>query len=113
MERIHHRSLLDSQKLAIGHGSRGSDAESLACERAFPKEASLAQHGDSGLFTDLGHDGEPDFAFLDIENSVSRIALCKDPMLFGNGHALPALANGCQEGIGVELALRLRRSRIH
>src|SRR5205807_10491050 len=71
MKRPHHRLLLGAQKLAIRHCSCGSHAESLSCQRAFPKEIPLTQYADRGFLPRLRNDGEPTFAFLDIEDSVS------------------------------------------
>src|ERR1700730_3057095 len=114
MKRVTHRLLLDPQELAVCHCRRGSHTESLACQRPFTEKISLAQYADGGFLAGLGYDSEPHFALLDIENSVSRIPLCEDPLLLGNSQALPALANGREEGAGIEPSVLLRcRNRTH
>ena len=42
-------------------------------------------------------------AFLDIIDRVRRIPLCEDSLFLGERQVPPALANGCQEGHGIEL----------
>jgi hypothetical protein len=109
MKRVHHRPLLDPQKLAICHGCRGSHTESLPCQRAFPKKISLILYSDRGFLANLGYDSKLYLAFLDIKDGVSRITLREDPLLLGNGQALPALADGGEECVG-ELAAVLGNS---
>jgi hypothetical protein len=48
---------------------------------------------------------------LDIEDRVRRIPLRKDSLLLGEGEVLPALANGGEKGVGIELATLLVRDR--
>jgi hypothetical protein len=110
MKRIHHRLLLDPQQLAIGHGSRGSHAERLPGQRAFAKKIPLIQYSDGGFLANLGYDSKFHLAFLNVENCVGHISLGEDDLLFRNGEALPALAHGGDEGVGVELAANLESS---
>src|SRR6202521_2560378 len=109
VQRTHHRFLVDPQDFTIRHRSRGSHALGLACQRALAKEVSLTQYPDSRFPAGLGNDGELHFAFLDIEDRVRRIPLREDSLLFGKSQVLPALANGCEEGVGIELAAFLIR----
>src|SRR5207245_6281034 len=81
MKRGHHRLLLDPQKLAVRHCSRGSHTESLACQRAFPKKIPLTQYSDRGFLASFGHDGELDFTFLHIEDSIRLIPLSEEGLL--------------------------------
>jgi hypothetical protein len=55
----------------------------------------------------LGYDGKPDFAFLNIKDRVRSLALCEYSLLFCNRHNLPAIANGREEGYGIELSVFL------
>jgi hypothetical protein len=55
----------------------------------------------------LRYHGEPDFAFLNIEDRIRPIPLGKYHLLFFDGQDLPALANGGEKGIGVERGLLL------
>src|SRR6202008_2195700 len=111
---IHHRFLLDPQKLAVCHGRCRSHAESLARQRAFAKETLLVQYADGGFLASLRYDREPHFAFLNIEDSVRRIPLSENPFLPANSEALPALAYGRKEAVKVEYATLLGcRSRAH
>src|SRR5438552_14643447 len=105
MKRGHHRLLLDPQKLAVRHCSRGSHTESLACQRAFPKKIPLTQYSDRGFLASLRHDGEPDFTFLDIEDSIRLIPLSEDRLLFRDGQHLSGVADHREESVGVELAV--------
>ena len=114
MKRVHHRLLLDPQKIAVRDGSCGSHTESLAGQRAFAKKIPLAQYADRGFLAGLGYDSESHFAVLDIEDSVRRIPLCEDPLFLGNGQALPALANCREEGARVKPAVLFGcRNRTH
>ena len=47
---------------------------------------------------------------MDVENRIRRIPLREDSLLFGESQVLPALANGCEEGAGIELAALGRQS---
>jgi hypothetical protein len=44
---------------------------------------------------------------LDIEDRIRRIPLREDSLLLRENQVLPALANGCEEGVGIELATLL------
>src|ERR1035438_206751 len=80
-------------------------AQSLTGQRAFPKKISVAQDADRRFLARLGHDGQSDFALLNVEDRVGRISLGEDPLLLGDGQALPALSNGCEESAGIELTV--------
>src|SRR6185369_8678078 len=107
MKRNHHGLLVDAEKLAFAHGSRRSHADRLPCQGALTEEISRIQDSDRSFLADLGHDGQPDLTFLDIEDGVRRIPLGEDPLFLGSSQTLPALANGCEEGYRIEFAVLL------
>jgi hypothetical protein len=48
---------------------------------------------------------------LDIEDRVRQIPLREDSLLLGKSQVRPALANSCEEGVGIELATLFIRPR--
>src|SRR5580698_5223174 len=62
------------------------------------------QYPNGRLPAGLRDHAEPHPSFLYIEDSVGRVPLSEYGLLFRNGQILPTLANGCQEGVGIELA---------
>ena len=53
-------------------------------------------------------------AFLDVEDRVSHIPLREDDLFLGKGHDFPALANGGEEVLWIEVTFfRSRRGRCH
>src|SRR5438552_16621078 len=104
MKRGHHRLLLDPQKLAVRHCSRGSHTESLACQRAFPKKIPLTQYSDRGFLASFGNDGELDFTFLNIEDSIRLIPLSEDRLIFRVSQNITDFAVHSEEGSGVDSA---------
>jgi hypothetical protein len=78
-------------------------------QRTFAKEVSFFQHTDGRFSAGLGYDGELHFAGLNIEDRIRSVFLCEDRLLLGNSHVLPAIADGCKEGGGVEVTLLLIR----
>src|ERR1700738_3052135 len=94
VERKHHRLPVDLQKFAVGHCGCGPHAESLARKRTFSEKLSLAQYAQGCFLANLGYDSEPDLAFLDVEDCVSRLPLREDGLFLGKGHDFPTLANG-------------------
>ena len=53
----------------------------LAGQASFAKEVARPQDGNNGFLAVLRDDRELDLAFLDIENSVGRVALQEDLMV--------------------------------
>src|SRR5580700_3550696 len=102
MNCLHHRFLVHPQYFAIRHRSCGSHANHLTCQRAFAKEITFLQYADGRFLAFFGYDGESHFAGPDIKDSVRRIALGEDRLLFLKSQDLPAVANRRQEGIRVE-----------
>jgi hypothetical protein len=83
----------------------------LTCQRTFAKEISSTKHAKGRFSPSGGHDRKFYFAFLDIEDRVRRISLGEDRLLIGESQVLPSLANGVEEGVGIESAARAREPR--
>src|SRR5579872_825244 len=107
MESLHHRFLLNAQKLAIGYCRCSSHAERLTCEATFAKKVPLAQDANGCFLSIVGHDRYLHLAALDIKQCVSRIPLREDGLLLCERHNLPSLADGGKERVRVELAFFL------
>ena len=105
MQCIHHRLLIHPQNLAIRHGGCGAHTQELPCQRTLAKKVPFTHDGDRRFLAGLGYDGEPHFAFLDVEHGVRPVALGEDQLLFWNGQDLPTIANRGEESVGVESAL--------
>jgi hypothetical protein len=112
VKHFHHRLLIDSHHRAIGHCGCGAQAERLSCKATLSEEIALVQNAYCGFLPELRHNGEFYLSFLYIENSIGRIALSKDRLLFGKSLDLPAGAVDCRkECFGIELAEFLGRCR--
>ena len=89
----------------IGHCGCGAQAEKLPCKATFSEEIALVQNADCGFLPDFRHNGEFYLSLLYIKNSVGRIALSKDRLLFGKCFDLPTAAvDGRKERLGIEFA---------
>src|ERR1700720_963898 len=102
MKHFCHRLPLDLHHRAIGHCGRGAKTESLPCEATFSEEIALVQNAYCGFLPDLRHNGEFYLSFLNVKNSIGRIALSKDRLLFGKSFDLSTTANGRKECLGIE-----------
>jgi hypothetical protein len=109
VEHFHHGLLIDSRHRAIGHCGCGTQAQWLPRKATFPEEIALVQNAYCGFLPDLRHNGEFYLSFLNIKNSIGRIALSKDRLLFGKSYDLPTTIDGRKEGLGIELAEFLGR----
>ncbi len=105
MKSGHHRLLLHPEKLAIGHGRSGPHAKQLPGQRTLAKKTSAVEYPNGGFFAGLGYDRESHAALLDVENRVRSVPLGEDCLLLRNGQKLPSVADGREEGLGVELAV--------
>src|ERR1035437_7581361 len=56
-----------------------------------------------GFLPDLRHNGEFYLSFLDIKNTIGRVALSKDRLLFGKSCDLSTAVDGRKECLGIEL----------
>jgi len=100
----HHSGLLvNFHHGAICHCGCGAQAERLPCKATLPKEIATVQNADCGFLADLRHNGEFYLSFLYIENSIRRVALSKDRLLFCESFDLPATVDGRKESLGIEL----------
>jgi len=97
VKHTHHHLLVHPQQLAVGHGRGGPHAQELPGQRSLTKKVSLADYADRRFLARLGHYREPHFAFLNIEDSIRRVPLCVNPLLFQNRHKLPAIADRREE----------------
>ena len=88
VKHFHHGLLFDSHHGAIGHCGCGAQAERLPCKATFSEEIALVQNAYCGFLPGLRHDGESYLSFLYIKNSIGRVALSKDRLLFGKSFDL-------------------------
>src|ERR1700731_4736286 len=109
VKRFHHGSLLDSQNSAIRHCGCGTHAEQLAPKRTFAEKVSLTQYSDRCFLACLRDHGESYLARLYIKHRIGGIPLRKDSLFLPEEHAFPALANGCDECMEIEMTLLLSR----
>src|SRR5208282_234877 len=103
VKHFHHGLLIDSHHRAIGHCGCGAEPEWLPGKAAFPEEIALVQNAYCGFLPDLRYNGEFHLSFLYIKNSIGRVALNKDRLLFGKSRDLPTAVNGRKECLGIEL----------
>ena len=104
-----HGRFLQPHDLAFGHcGNRGY-ASRLSGQAPLTEEIAGSQHCDDGFFPLLGNNGNLHIALLDIENSIGRVPLNKDRLLFGKRCNLPTAVDGRKECFGIELAASLAR----
>jgi hypothetical protein len=109
MKRFHHGSLVDSQNSAICHCGCRAHAERLGRKRTFAEKVSLTQYADRRFLASLRDHGEFYLARLDVKHRISGIPLGEDCLLLLERHKLPALADGCEECMGIEIAPLLAR----
>src|ERR1700687_3531937 len=98
---------------AIGHCGCGAQAEWLPCKAAFSEEIALVQNANCGFLPDLRHNGEFYLSFLYVKNSIGRIALGKDRLLFGKSFDLSTAVDGGKECLGIEFAFLGRYHGCH
>ena len=72
---------------------------------ALAEEVSLAYDCNGCLFANLGYNGQADFTFLDIKDSVGVVALRKYRLSFRNDDDFPAVADGREEDAGIKCFL--------
>src|SRR5260370_6317237 len=92
VKRFNHGLLVDFHHGAIGHCGCGAQAERLPCKAIFADEIALVQNAYCGFLPDLRHNGEFYLSFLYIKNSIGRVALSKDRLLFEKSFALSTTA---------------------
>src|ERR1700724_4155192 len=109
VERKHHCLPIDLQEFALRHCGCRPHTESLARKRTFSEKVSLAQYAQGCFLANLGYDGEPNLAFLDIKDCVSLVSLCEDCLFPGKSHDFPTLADSGKEFPRVEVVLFLGR----
>ena len=83
---------------------RGSCCQTLwlSDQAALTKEIIGAQERDDGLFSLLGHYGDFDLAFFDVENCISCVALRKELVSLSVRGKSPALSSGRKKGCGIK-----------
>ncbi|MGA8342000.1 MAG: hypothetical protein WB781_08690, partial [Candidatus Sulfotelmatobacter sp.] len=114
VKNVHHGLLIDSHHRAIGDCGCGAQAARLPCKATFSEEIALVQNADCGFLPGLRHNGELYLSCLYIKNSIGRVALNKDYLLFGKGCDFPTAVDGRKEGLGIEFAAFLgRRTGTH
>src|ERR1700737_3538204 len=107
VENLHHRLLLNSQKVTICHCSRRRHAKGRTCEATFPKKVAVAYYAYCCFLAIVGHDRQPHLTSLNIKHCVRRIPLCEDCLFLLKRDNFPALADRGKKRIGVEIALVL------
>src|SRR5690242_7670005 len=83
--------------------------ERLPCKATFSEEIALVQNAYCGFLPALRHNGEFYLSFLYVKNSIGRVALNKDRLLFGKRCDLPTAVDGRKECLGIEFAAFLGR----
>src|ERR1700687_5781369 len=94
---------------AIGHCGCGAQAERLPCKATFSEEIALVQNAYCGFLPVRRHNCEFHLSFLNIKNSIGRVALSKDRLLFGKSCDLPTAVDGRKKCLGIEFVGFLRR----
>src|SRR5438094_7535329 len=109
VKHFHHGLLIDSHHRAIGHCGCGAQAESLPSKATFSEEIALVQNAYGGFLPNRRHNGEFYLSFLYIKNSIGRVALNKDRLLFGKSCDLTTAVDGRKECLGIEFTKFLGR----
>src|SRR5882724_6869674 len=104
MKHVHHRVLIDSHHRTVSQCVCAAQAKSLPSKATFSKEIALVQNAYGGFLPSLRYNGEFYLSFLYIKNSVGRVALNKDWLLFGKSCDRPTAVDGRKEGVGIEFA---------
>src|ERR1700748_930423 len=94
MESTQHGRLIDLHKFAICHCDGRAYAQWLSGQDSFSKEPAFFQDAESCFLACFGQHSEANLAFLDIEHSVSSMALSKDQLLLKKSDDFPARSNG-------------------
>jgi hypothetical protein len=76
----------------------------LARKRTFTEETPITQYAYHGFLALLRDNAESYVACLQVENCVCGIPLGEDGLLFRKEQSFPALADGVEEHLGIELA---------
>ncbi|MGA8311510.1 MAG: hypothetical protein WB755_15875, partial [Terriglobales bacterium] len=101
--------LIDSHHRAIGHCGCGAQADRLPCKATFSEEIALVQNTYGGFLPARRHNGESYLSFLYVKNSIRRVTLNKDRLLFGKSCDLSTAVHGRKECLGIEFAEFLGR----
>jgi hypothetical protein len=78
--------------------------ERLACKRNFAAKVSLTQYADCCFLASVRDHGEFYLARLYIKHRIREIPLGEDRVFLREKHKFPALADGCEECLGIEIA---------
>jgi hypothetical protein len=111
VKHFHHGLLIDLHHRAIDHCGCGAQAQRLPGKATFSEELALVQNAYCGFLPPLRHDGEFYLSFLDIKNSIGRVALNKDRLLLAKSCDLPTAVEGRKECLRIEFADFLGRLR--
>src|SRR5580692_3324797 len=74
----------------------------LPCKATFSEEIALVQNAYCGFLPELRHNGEFYLSFLYIKNSIGRVALSKDCLLFGKNFDLSTAVDGRKECLSIK-----------
>ena len=104
MKYVPHRLVANLHESAVRQGGCGRHPQWLPRQTTFPEKIAGIQYRYRGLLALIRDYGEFDLSFLDVKHSVAGIPLSEDRVLLGERQNLPALADGCQEVVGVEFS---------
>jgi hypothetical protein len=76
----------------------------LPCKATLSEEIALVKNGYCGFLPDLRHNGEFYLSYLNlyIKNSIGRVALSKDRLLFGKNFDLSTAVDGRKECFSIK-----------
>jgi Beta-lactamase len=76
--------------------------QSLSGQTSFTEEVVRSKNCDDGFLALLRNDGDLHLAFLDIEDRIRRVSLCKDDLVFAVRINAPAIANLGEKRLRIE-----------
>jgi hypothetical protein len=76
--------------------------QSLSGQTSFTEEVVRSKNCDDGFLALLRNDGDLHLAFLDIEDRIRRVSLCKDDLVLAVRINAPAIANLGEKRLRIE-----------
>jgi hypothetical protein len=104
VKHFYHGLFVDSHHRAIGHCCCRAHAEGLPRKATFSKEIARSQNLYCGFFPARGYHSEFYPPFLNVKNSIGRVALSKNRLLFGERCDASAVVDGRKKCLGIEFA---------
>jgi hypothetical protein len=100
-----HLGRFHSHRYTLSHRGCGCQPPWLPDQASFSKEFVRTQERDNGLLPLLGHYGDFDLAFLDVENCIGGLALGKELV------SLSVRGNGSTFADGIQIDCRIKSPR--